>query len=159
MRNRYQPHVFVLPEDDASRQLANGFINHFAVDQNKIQILPPAGGWLDVCKKFASDHLADMERYPERLMILMIDFDNDAARHEKMHIPPGLRDRIFVIGVLSELEKFKAARSYDVIAHELAENCATDQYRAWDDPLLRHNASELLRLRRLVRPILFSSNA
>jgi hypothetical protein len=24
--NRYQPHVFVLPEDDANRQLANGFL-------------------------------------------------------------------------------------------------------------------------------------
>jgi hypothetical protein len=26
--NKYKPHVVVLPEDDANRQLANGFLTH-----------------------------------------------------------------------------------------------------------------------------------
>lgn len=151
--NRYQPHVFVLPEDDANRQLANGFVNHMAVNQNKIRVLPPADGWTKVREKFSSEHCAGMENYPQRLMILMIDFDSNAVRYQKMNIPTGLRDRVFVIGVLSEPEKLKEGRSYEEIGHELAENCTTNQYTAWGHPLLSHNAAELSRLRSSVRPI------
>lgn len=101
----------MLPEDDANRQLANGFVNHIAVNQNKIRVLPPADGWTKISGKFSSDHCADMENYPQRLMILMIDFDSNAARHQDMNIPTGLRDRVFVIGVFSEPEKLKEGRS------------------------------------------------
>jgi hypothetical protein len=26
--NRYKPHIYVVPEDDANRQIANGFLLH-----------------------------------------------------------------------------------------------------------------------------------
>ncbi len=152
--NRHKPHVFVLPEDDANRQLANGFVNYNCVDQNRIQVLRPAGGWTKVRDKFASDHVASMEKFTQGFMILLLDFDGDEARRQEIIIPPSLADRVFIIGVLSEPEDLKAARRYEDIGHELAENCTTDQYAAWDHPLLKHNAAELSRLRRLVRPIL-----
>ena len=40
--NKFRQHVFVLPEDDANRQLANGFLLDLSVRQ--VQILPEAGG-------------------------------------------------------------------------------------------------------------------
>ena len=44
--NRHQPHVLVLPEDDANRQLANGFrLDQYLLNW-KIQVLR-GGGWLD----------------------------------------------------------------------------------------------------------------
>lgn len=44
--NRHLPHVLVLPEDDANRQIANGFLLHHAIGNRKIQVLEEAGGWL-----------------------------------------------------------------------------------------------------------------
>jgi hypothetical protein len=43
--DKYSPHVLVLPEDDANRQLANGF--HLNTDWNRsrqMQVLAAAGG-------------------------------------------------------------------------------------------------------------------
>jgi hypothetical protein len=59
MINRYQPHILVLPEDDANSQLANGFL--LELDQSaltKIQVLPEASGWRVVLNSFESDHVA-----------------------------------------------------------------------------------------------------
>jgi hypothetical protein len=42
--NKHKPHLIVLPEDDANRQIANGFINSSNVNQRAIQVLPPVGG-------------------------------------------------------------------------------------------------------------------
>ena len=47
MINKHKPHVFVLPEDDANRQLADAF--HKDVDWNRyrqMQVLAE-GGWLE----------------------------------------------------------------------------------------------------------------
>ncbi len=75
--NRYQPHVMVLPEDDANRQLPNGFL----LDQHlltwKIQGLEEAGGWREALDRFRADHVADMERYAHRFVVILIDFDGN----------------------------------------------------------------------------------
>ncbi len=60
--DKYQPHVYVLPEDDANRQLANGFL--LRVDptrQRQMQVLPVAGGWQNVLNLFISDHVVKMD--------------------------------------------------------------------------------------------------
>lgn len=44
--NRFKPHLLVLPEDDANRQIAVGFLLEPALRLRSIQILPPARGWL-----------------------------------------------------------------------------------------------------------------
>ena len=73
--NRYLPHVLVLPEDDANRQLANGFLLDQYVSTHKIQVLPEVGGWTQVLELFLSDHVVEMDRYRGRFMVLLIDFD------------------------------------------------------------------------------------
>ena len=41
--NVYKPHVLVLPEDDANREIANGFLLAPSLKLRNIQVLPCAG--------------------------------------------------------------------------------------------------------------------
>ena len=111
--NKYQPHVFVLPEDDANRQLANGFLLDLSLSTKKIQVLPEVGGWAQVLERFQSDHIPGMDRYPERYMVLLIDFDNrpDRLDHARAAIPGHLTERVFILGVLSEPEALRRTLS------------------------------------------------
>ena len=43
--NKFRPFVSVIPEDEANRQLVNGFILHDAVADRVVQVRAPAGGW------------------------------------------------------------------------------------------------------------------
>ena len=155
--NQYEPHVFVLPEDDANRQLADGF--RLEVDRfQQMRVLRVAGGWRRVLELFKSQHIAEMNRNPKRFMVLLIDFDNQPGRLDlaKAEIPRGLADRVFVLGALTEPEDLKPTLgSYEMIGKALANECREDTYTTWSDGLLRHNAMELTRLREHVRPILF----
>ncbi|QEI40683.1 hypothetical protein BMF77_01255 [Dolichospermum sp. UHCC 0315A] len=38
--NKNKPHLLILPEDDANRQIVNGFIQNLNVNNRAIQILP-----------------------------------------------------------------------------------------------------------------------
>lgn len=159
--NRERPHIWVLPEDDANRQLANGF--HLQVEwgaQRQMQVLPEAGGWREVLALFRSEHISGMDRYPTRFMVLLFDLDGriDRLHESRDDIPVHLRDRVFILGSLTEPEAMKAAGlgSYEKIGSELAKDCREGTEQTWDHELLRHNADELERLRARVRPILFS---
>jgi hypothetical protein len=162
MTNRYQPHVWVLPEDDANRQLANGFV--LDLDQpssRRIQVLPEVGGWRAVLDTFESDHVAEMDRLTQRYMVLLIDFDGEEGRltEVKRRIPERLTGRVFILGAWSEPEALKAAGlgSYETIGRAIAKDCREQTDTTWQHDLLRHNASEINRLRQDVRPILFQS--
>jgi hypothetical protein len=157
--NKYEQHVLVLPEDRANRQLANGFLMDPSLLTRKIQVLAEAGGWKNVLSLFKSDHLIGMERYPNRFMVLLIDFDGEVDRlgNAKATIPDHLIERVFILGALSEPEALKAdlGASYEDIGSRMAKSCRDETDKTWEHPLLRHNASELDRLREHVRPILF----
>jgi len=157
--NRELPHVFVLPEDDANVRLANEF--HKQLDMNRLwrmQVLQVAGGWNEVLKAFESIHVAQMHRWPNRFMVLLIDFDNreDRLGRARAVIPNPLADRVFVLGVLSEPENLKTDfGSYDRVGSGLAADCRDGTDITWGHRLLRHNAGELDGLRLCVRPFLF----
>lgn len=158
--NKEKPHLLVLPEDDANRQLANGF--HLQVDwtQNRqMQVLVPAGGWIKVLERFETDHVFELDKYPKRLMLLLIDLDgrDDRLGEAKARIPQHLAQRVFILGVRTEPEDLKRARlcSYETIGAEMAKDCREGSGTIWAHELLQHNAEELARLRTLVRPILF----
>jgi len=159
--NRYQPHVLVLPEDDANRQLANSFLLDRNLSTWRIQVLVEAGGWSDVLERFLSDQVVDMDRYPKRFMILLIDFDGreDRLQYAKSRIPERLTERVFILGALTEPEALRAdLGSYEAIGLEMARDCREETNKTWGHRLLRHNERELDRLRASVRPILFPSN-
>jgi len=160
--NKNLPHILVLPEDKADSQLANGF--HLEIDltrQRQMQVLPVAGGWIEVLERFKVDHVIEMERYPKRFMVLLIDFDGREDRLDKAKevVPNDLKERVFVLGVRSEPEGLRKAGlgSPETVGKALAKECREETDATWGHDLLRHNASELDRLRKDVRPILFQS--
>jgi hypothetical protein len=156
--NKFQPHVFVLPEDDANTQLANGFV--LEVEHGRrIQILPEAGGWLNVCETFLSEHVRGMRRYPERHIVLLLDFDDQADRPLKVNerVPEDIRSRVFLLGSASAPEALRQAGlgSFEDIGRRLARECRDGIRDIWSHPLLQQNASEIERLEQTVRGFLF----
>jgi hypothetical protein len=160
MVNRDQPHVLVLPEDDANRQLANGFLKEVDFTRyRQMQVLPVAGGWMRVLERFRSDHVGKMVSNPNRFMVLLIDFDGRPERlgEAKAEIPTELCDRVFILGARDQPEALKRElkQSCEDVGLRLAQDCRDDTYATWGHQLLQHNATELDRLRAHVRPILF----
>ena len=155
--NRHRPHVLVLPEDDANSDLANGF--HLEVEWTRqMQVLEVAGGWNEVLDLFESVHAAEMDHCPRRFMVLLIDFDRKEhiLENAKARIPSHLTDRVFILGAWSKPEALKPdLGSYEAIGSAMATDCREETNATWGHKLLRHNASEVERLRKHVRPILF----
>ena len=161
--NKHLPHVFILPEDDANVQLANGFQLDLALDTRRIQILEEAGGWTEVLAIFQSEHIPAMNRYSKRFMVLLVDFDHREDRLGEITatIPNHLRERVFVLGVWSQPEELRRSlhSGYESIGLSMAKDCRENSEKIWAHALLRHNAGELTRLRERVRPILFPQAA
>ncbi len=147
--NRYTRHLFVLPEDDANRQLANGFLLQTSTGQ--VRVLDVAGGWARARDLFVSNHIDGMRRYVSRYMVLLIDFDGRIDRLEELKqvIPEDLNDRVFVLGTLTEPEELKQTRpgTFEAIGKAMAEDCRNGNQGIWTTQLLQHNIGELLRLR------------
>jgi len=155
--NKYRPHVLVLPEDDANRQIANGFLLAPALRSQHVQLLRPAGGWTAARDKMLA-LLPEMSKYPGRTMVLLVDFDGQPGRAEQIlaNVPAALRERIFVLGVFSEPERLRTALgSYEKIGRALGDECAAAEANVWAHDLLAHNAGEAARLMARVRAVLF----
>jgi hypothetical protein len=156
--NRHSPHVYVLPEDDANRQVANGFLLDPSLADYRIRVLEEAGGWRETLDRFCSIYAAEMDRYPQRFMVLVIDFDGSEDRLSlaKGRIPHHLIDRVFVLGALNEPEDLRRELgSYETIGLAMARDCREGTDLIWANQQLRHNAAEITRLRAQVSPILF----
>lgn len=156
--NKHLPHVLVLPEDHANRQLANGFILDPCLDTRRMLIVEEAGGWLEVLNRFKSDHVPEMARNANRHVVLLIDFDKKEERLEKVkaEIPEDFQERVFILGAWSNPEELRQnLGSYETIGRALAADCRNNTEETWAHRLLRHNAGELERLRKHVGPILF----
>ncbi len=157
--NRYRPHVLLLPEDGANRQIANGFLLHESLNISRIRILPEPGGWLKVVEEFEEKSIPDLAKYPETRLVLVIDCDRDAERLSRVRgrIPHNLSERVFVIGCADEPETLRTnlGRRYEEIGRDLANDCYDGTDATWSNPLLQCNGEELVRLRNSIRPILF----
>ena len=156
--NKYQPHLLILPEDDANRELANGFITEVA--SRKIQVLTPARGWSAVRDQLVRDHLAELRKYQFRHMVLLLDFDNNIDQRTETiaeAIPDEVKSRLFLLGVRSEPEALRTAlaSSYEQIGRKMAQECREDSQQVWAHGLLQHNLPELARLSSAVRAFLF----
>jgi len=155
--NRYKPHVLIIPEDDANRQLANGF--NLNISATQLQVEQAARGWRHVYEIFVSDYAPLMDKFKNRFIVLLIDFDDDLDRLQevKLQIPHDLADRVFILGARTEPEALKQAGlgSYEAIGRTMAEDCQNKTQTIWGHELLRHNEGELNRLREAVCAILF----
>jgi hypothetical protein len=92
-------------------------------------------------------------------MILLLDFDGDPDRAEKIRniIPDDLKDRVFLLGARTEPEALKQAGlgSYEDIGRKLAAECRSGQQIIWKTDLLQQNADELDRLRETACKFMF----
>lgn len=156
--NAFRPHLLVLPEDDANRQLANGFALEVKNDR-QIQVLPEAGGWSHVVNNFRKNHQDAMRLCPDRRLVLLLDFDGDGSRRSNIEarIPADLQDRVFLLGVRSEPEDLVRAGLglFDDIGRRLGAECRDGRREIWRHELLQDNAAELARLVASVRSFLF----
>lgn len=158
--NKHKPHLLVLPEDDANREIANGFILNSNVDESAIQVFPSAGGWQKTIDNFIKSHVSQMEQYPKRSMVLLIDFDQIDNRFEyvKNQIPEHLVERVFILGVQSNPEKLRRDldKKFEEIGESLAVDCVEGSNQFWGQELLKHNQPELERMIKSIKPYLFN---
>ena len=158
--NRYAPHVYVIPEDDRNRQIADGFVLHDQVKDTRIQVVPPAGGWSRVIDTFRDEYIAKLREYTAAHVVLLIDFDRQfkkrKARFER-EVPDELTTRVFVVGAKDNPEALKKALNiaFEEIGTLLADDCHADVAGLWDHEQLRHNDLERKRLVEIVKPFLF----
>lgn len=162
MINKYIPHILVLPEDDADRNLALGFLRHSTIDDANVHLLTSARGWVRVVDEFVNVHALELTKYPLRYIVLVIDFDEDSKRYAIVsdRIPDELRDRVFVLGAWSNPENLHKAQkmSLNSIGTVLAEECVSGSMRLWNCEELKHNDAELRRIGDSLRPVLRPSS-
>lgn len=167
MSNKFKKHLWVLPEDDANRQLVNGMAQNVDLDPRCIDVLPPAGGWLNVLAVLTDPSMIHkLQSNSERHLLLLIDFDQDHQKRWQIYqdkialLPLGVADRVYLLGCLDEPETFKATcpprRSLEKLGLELSGDCApAPATNLWQHRHLQHNVSELARLVVNVKPFLF----
>ena len=160
--NKHRPHVFVIPEDDANRQVALGFVLHDQIDERRIQLLSCAGGWSAVLKKFETEYVQHLRKYLNGHVVMLIDFDGRYPGRRKefrQAIPADIQDRVFVVGALETPEILKHAlnANYEKIGVSLARDCFNDTTKIWGHDHLKHNEPDRLLLFQVARQIVFRS--
>lgn len=156
--NNYADHLHVLPEDDANRQIANGFSQHICVRLRSMQVLPVTRGCFKAWNRLIDDHVGHLRKYKCRRLLVLVDFDDDATKYDvkRSQIPADVADRIFVLGVLKEPENLRQqlGKGYEDIGEALAEECLDGRWELWQHDLLRHNLDEARRLAADLRSVL-----
>lgn len=157
--NNYLPHLLVLPEDDANRQILVGFRNHHAVNFRKLDVQNNAGGWLAAVDDVVEEHVRLMRKYPARHVLLVVDFDGRPDRRGQIEsrIPEDLRGRFYILGCSDEPETLLAALGIkaEELGRRLASDCDHNTNEYWNGAMLAHNEAELERLTRNVKAFLF----
>ncbi|MBL8878027.1 MAG: hypothetical protein JNG88_02815 [Phycisphaerales bacterium] len=158
--NKYKPHVYVIPEDDANRQIANGFVGHVRVATRQAQVVEPAGGWTRVLDTFKKGYVPLLQQSEHMHVVMIVDFDGDAVgrRSEfESKVPEPLRSRVFVIGPRDTPESLAQALGLKLegIGQALADECDGEQTDIWNHEQLRHNEADRLRLLQTVKGFLF----
>ena len=158
--NRYADHLYVIPQDDCDRQLADGFVLHDQVKTPRIQVMPPAGGWADVLKKFQTEYIKRLREDRLGRVVMLVDFNGDynnrRAQFEN-EIPSDLKERVFVIGARETPEELRRelGKSFEEIGMSLADACLKGIDGDWRHDHLRHNDPDRKRLVQMVKPFLF----
>ncbi|MDB5347588.1 MAG: hypothetical protein JWP89_5965 [Schlesneria sp.] len=158
--NKFLPHVYVIPEDRADEQLANGFVLHDQVNVRQIQVLPCVDGWPGVLDKFRTEYVTYLRNNKDGYVVLLIDFDSDYVnrrdRFDK-EIPADLKNRVFVIGAKDtpEILRQELGKNFEEIGLSLAEDCYKGGVTLWGHEHLQHNEPDRVGLIRTVKSILF----
>jgi hypothetical protein len=153
--NRAKPYLYVIPEDRANATLANGFHAHIGRCR-QMQVLEEADGWTKAVENLKGAHFPAMEFDQNRFVVWLIDCDGKPERLDEVRadVPSNLADRVFVLGARTNPEKLGVGDK-ETFGGLLAEDCRDGTSKAWGHELLKHNAVEVDRLRKVVSSILF----
>ena len=158
--NRSKPHLIVIPEDKADQDIVNGFSNCLELNERQFVVKKPAGGWEKGRARLLELSDSHLREYPDSHAVLVIDFDkyNDRGSEIRKQVPEGVRDRVFVIGVLSNPEELKRSINinFERIGTQIAKGCKESNTDFWQHQLLAHNLEVIRRLSRAVRDIFFN---
>jgi len=150
--NRYRPHLVVLPEDDAYRQLMNGVKLAPSVNALCIEVHKPLRGWEKVLGAM-TDWAPSLDRFPEMHLLLLIDFDNDFTTRYQRFVEQsrqiGCFDRTFLLGIdHREAEDLKRAQrnSFESLGKSLVEGCPDRTSPLWNEAHLGCNRPEIERM-------------
>lgn len=155
--NRYRPHLYVLPEDDATHNIAVGFND---VATGAMQVLKPAGGWMPVLERFKDTYISHLRQYPEAHIVMLIDFDEDFANRIQLfrdEIPLDVASRVYVLGAWDEAETMRnlSEMNFSRIGMRLADECGQNVSSLWGNTQAHHNEPERTRLHAACRGFLF----
>ena len=157
--NVYKPHLYVIPEDDADRQFADGFELDYRLKPRAMQVMPTAGGWMKVVEKILDDYVPKVRRNRHTHVIGIIDCDEHPKRIEEQleRIPEDVRDRIFLLGTLEDPQAFKRSvnQSFEKIGIDLADECFRKQFELWRHAHFSHLYDEIDRAAGTLHSILF----
>ena len=148
--NAFRPHLLIVPEDDANRQIVNGFVLSIPGNPRHVQVEPPAGGWRKAVERFQEEIQPTLSQYPGRLVLLLIDCDGDVTRLDEVKriVAPAFADRVFVLGAGTEPERLrKDLGRYEEIGGMVAAHCADGTGDVWEHAFLSHNLPEVKRMR------------
>jgi len=149
MANRYKPHIFVYTEDDATRQFATGLASVFDEYCNQIEIKPYGHGEKSAVRKLIND--SQLERFPERRAVLIIDLDKKDDRLESIREDAYFQqfaDRIFILASFFEVEDLRLIANtgnLETIGKILGGDCSK-----WNDPLLKQCIDDACRLKAFI---------
>jgi hypothetical protein len=145
--NREKWHLLIKPEDDANRQIANGFVESLELQaQNKVQLLPPAGGWV---KALEFIQCAQLERFRQRRVLILIDFDKSLELRRKIvEKYTSVSSRVFVVGAKPEAEDLRREMKchFEECGERIAGDCVSRECAIWKLESLDHNEDMLNRL-------------
>jgi hypothetical protein len=159
--NVHRPHLIVIPEDKANRDIINGFSEYLEINQRQFWVEDLARGWTNGSKRLDELARGHMIKYTHSYAVLVIDFDGQEDRGSKIRLalPKAVRDRIFIIGALSEPESLRddTGLSYEGLGRQMAKSCSESNFDFWQrQKLLRHNMQEVGRLSESVSKLFFT---
>lgn len=112
--NKALPHLLVLPEDDANRDLAKAFLDAIGHSRQVQVIGYPRGkrglGWDKTINELIGEYAPRMRRHPHAYALLLIDFDGDPERSKfvrerlQQQRCGDVAERVFVLGSLNDPE-------------------------------------------------------
>ena len=163
--NKYKKHVMVYAEDEATKQLAESFLNDDGFDLRRVT-LQKCQGWKDAVERAKRDGQLDKG---ERRAVVLIDLDGASTRVTdiKNAVPADLQERIFIIGWTGCIEQLKInANCRGIGFQKLGEQLAADfrgscagiwtnqAFVQMHEPDTKTGASECQRLRQHVLPLI-----
>jgi hypothetical protein len=160
--NRLIQHLYIIPEDDANRQMAIGFERDDRVRPRAIQIVAPAGGWMKALERLKKDYFDLLRKNRKTHVMVLIDCDDEADRIKDAlaNVPTELKDRVFILGTLNEPEVLKKSLSIPLeeIGALVAEECFDGDRGFWQHHQLHHNSEELSRIEQALYHIVFKTD-